>query len=356
MNDLFLRACRREPVERTPVWLMRQAGRYMSQYQDVRRKHSFLDMCHDPKLACEVTLTPVEVLGVDAAILFSDLLIPVQAMGLEIEFKESVGPVIHAPIRTEADLARIHVPDPASEMGFVMEAVRLLRERLEVPLIGFAGAPFTVASYMIEGGGSRNYLHIKQMMYTQPALWRKLMGLIADTLGKYLSAQVKAGAQALQVFDSWVGALSPEDYRRYALPYTARVIRAVKGKVPVIHFAAGAAGLLELMCEAGGDVIGVDWRVNLDDAWKRIGYGRGIQGNLDPTLLYSTPRQIERAVADLLARAGNRPGHIFNLGHGVLPTTPVENVQALVVAVRKHSARKPARKPAPTTSSGKRRG
>lgn len=339
MNDLFLRACRREPVERTPVWLMRQAGRYMRQYQAVRRQHTFLEMCHDPLLACEVTLTPVEVLGVDAAILFSDLLIPVQAMGLKIEFKETVGPVIHRPIRQEADLARLHVPEPAKELSFVLETIRLLRERLEVPLIGFAGAPFTVASYMIEGGGSRNYLHTKGMMYNQPELWRRLMSLIADTLGRFLAAQVKAGAQALQVFDSWAGALSPADYRRFVLPYSARVIRKVAGKVPVIHFASGAGGLLELMAEAGGDVIGLDWRVTLDEAWARVGHERGVQGNLDPALLFSSPRQIERAVKDILERAGGRPGHIFNLGHGVMPGTPVENVKALVRAVARHSRR-----------------
>jgi uroporphyrinogen decarboxylase len=287
-----------------------------------------------------VTLTPVEVLGVDAAILFSDLLIPVQAMGLKIEFKETVGPVIHRPIRQEKDLARLHVPDPKSEMGFVLEAVKLLRERLSVPLIGFAGAPFTVASYMIEGGGSRNYLHTKAVMHNQPELWRRLMSLITDSLGRFLSAQVKAGAQALQVFDSWVGALSPDDYRRFALPYSARVIRKVAGKVPVIHFASGAGGLLELMAEAGGDVIGVDWRLNLDEAWERIGPKRGIQGNLDPALLFSSPRQIERAVKEILTRANGRPGHIFNLGHGVLPGTPVENVKALVAAVAKHSRRR----------------
>jgi uroporphyrinogen decarboxylase len=337
VNDLFLRACSREPVERTPVWLMRQAGRYMRQYQALRRKRTFLEMCRDPQLACEVTLTPVEVLGVDAAILFSDLLIPVQAMGLEVEFKEAVGPVIHKPVRKGADLERLHVAEPVAEMPFVLETIRLLRQRLEVPLIGFSGAPFTVASYMIEGGGSRHYLRTKQMMYSEPALWRRLMGLISETLGKFLAAQVKAGVQALQVFDSWAGALSPEDYRRHALPYSARVIRAVRGKVPVIHFASGAAGLLELMPEAGGDVIGVDWRLGLDEAWRRIGYSRGIQGNLDPALLFASPRQIERTVCDILARAGGRPGHIFNLGHGVLPGTPVENVQALVAAVRKHS-------------------
>ncbi len=340
MNDLFLRACRREPVERTPVWLMRQAGRYMAEYQAVRRQHSFLEMCHDPRLACEVTLTPVEVLGVDAAILFSDLLIPVQAMGLEIEFQEAVGPVIHAPVRQAADLERLHVPDPVSEMPFVLEAIRLLRERLEVPLIGFAGAPFTVASYIIEGGGSRNYLHTKRLMHTEPDTWRRLMGLISESLAKFLAAQVRAGAQAVQVFDSWVGALSPEDYRRHVLPYSRRVIAAVKGKVPVIHFASGSAGLLELLSEAGGDVIGVDWRVSLDAAWERIGKERGIQGNLDPALLFASPKEIERSVKDILARAAGRPGHVFNLGHGVLPQTPVENVKALVAAVRRHSARR----------------
>ncbi|MFH0809660.1 MAG: uroporphyrinogen decarboxylase [Pseudomonadota bacterium] len=343
MNDLFLRACRREPVERTPVWLMRQAGRYMEQYQEVRRQHSFLEMCHNPEIACEVTLTPVEILEVDAAILFSDLLIPVQAMGLEIEFKESVGPVIHNPVRTEADLERLHVPDPKTEMPFVMEAIRLLRQRLEVPLIGFAGAPFTVASYIIEGGGSRNYLETKRIMHTQPRLWRGLMSLISESLAKFLAAQVKAGAQALQVFDSWVGALSPEDYRHHVLPYSRRVLAAARGKVPVIHFASGAAGLLELLRQAGGDIIGVDWRLGLDTAWQRIGHDRGIQGNLDPALLFATPRVIEQAVKDLLARAEGRAGHIFNLGHGVLPATPVENVKALVAAVAKYSRRRQPR-------------
>lgn len=338
---LFIKACRREEVERTPIWLMRQAGRYMAEYQDVRNKHSFLEMCKNPELAAEITMQPLERLGVDAAILFSDILIPVEAMGMRLEFKEGTGPIIHNPVRTGKEISALNVPEPEEKLPFVMDTIRLLRKRLDgkLPLIGFSGAPFTTASYMVEGGGSRNYLHTKSMMYNHPELFNGLMEKISTTLSLYLNAQIKAGVHAVQLFDSWVGALSPTDYERFVLPHTKRLIDAVSREVPFIHFATGSSTLLELMKKAGGDVIGVDWRINLDDAWKRIGYDVGIQGNLDPMVLFAGPAEIENRARQILNMAENRPGHIFNLGHGIHKETPVENVQTLVSAVKKHGRR-----------------
>lgn len=338
-NDLFLRACRLEETERTPVWLMRQAGRYMKEYQDLRKKHGFVGMYKKPEVAVEVTLQPVRALGVDAAILFSDILVPVEAMGIDVKFVEGEGPVLRTKSRKRADVDSWRVPDPDTHVPFVFEAIKLLRKRLEVPLIGFSGAPFTLASYVIEGGGSRDYIKTKSMMYNEPALWKAIMDKLTKTVASYVKAQVDAGVHALQIFDSWAGCLAPADYKRFVQPYTKKVIDSIKGEVPVIHFGTSTASLLELMREAGGDVIGVDWRINLDDAWSRIGYDRGIQGNLDPVALYGPQKEIAKRVKDILERAGGRPGHVFNLGHGILPSTPVENVKHMVKAVKKYSAK-----------------
>ena len=332
MNDRFLRACRREPVDRTPVWFMRQAGRYMAEYRRIRERHTLLDICRQPDLAAEVTLQPVDRLGVDAAILFSDLLLPLEPMGVPFDFVKGEGPVIHEPVRSAADVARLRKVDPRESLAHVLATIRILRRELadRVPLIGFGGAPFTLASYAVEGGPSGNYAKTKALMYGDPAAWHQLCDAFAATVGDYLVAQVEAGAQAVQVFDSWVGALSPDDYREFARPHTERLLAAVGAAgAPVLHFGTGTATLLEAMTEAGGDVIGVDWRVPLDEAWERIGADRAVQGNLDPTLLLGPANRMLSGAADVLRRAGGRPGHIFNLGHGILPETPVEHVQAL---------------------------
>lgn len=338
-NDLFLRACHLEETDRTPVWLMRQAGRYMKEYQKVRSKYGFVEMYKRPEVAVEVTLQPVKALGVDAAILFSDILVLVEAMGVDVKFTEGEGPRLHTKITGKKDVDSLYAPDPETDMPFVLKAIKLLRRRLEVPLIGFAGAPFTLASYVVEGGGSKSYLKTKAMMYNEPALWKALMEKLSRTVAAYLSAQVDAGVQAVQLFDSWAGALSPNDYHRFVQPYTKKAIDSINGKVPIIHFGTSTAGLLGLMRDAGGDIIGVDWRINLDDAWKRIGYDVGIQGNLDPATLFGSRKEILTGVKDILKRAGGQPGHIFNLGHGILPNTPVESVKLMVEVVKKYSAR-----------------
>jgi len=342
MNDIFLRACRGEEVEYTPVWLMRQAGRYMPEYMKIRRQHAFLDMCKNPELAAEVTMQPVERLNVDAAILFADILLPLEGMNFKLEFTKGEGPLIHNPVRSRKDVERIRVL-PGEEMTpYVMEAIRLLRKELatKVPLIGFAGAPFTLASYIIEGGSSRDYINCKKMMWGAPDLWHDLMVKVSQVILNYLQAQIRAGAQAVQLFDSWVGTLSREDYRQYVLPYSKLVLDGLKGLgVPVIHFANNGSTLLELVREAGGDVIGIDWRIDLDEAWARIGYDKGIQGNLDPAMLFAPRQVMEEKVKDILARANNRPGHIFNLGHGIHKDSKTENVIALVEAVHEFSRR-----------------
>ncbi len=341
-NDRFLKACRREEVDYTPVWLMRQAGRYMPEYMEIRNKSDFLTMCKTPEIACEVTLQPVNRLGVDAAILFADILLPLDGMGINLAFAKNEGPVISNPVRTAKDVENIRVIDAEEATPYVMEAIKLLRKELEgrVPLIGFSGAPFTIASYIIEGGGSKEYKNCKTMMFRAPEVWHSLMEKISEVLLRYLKAQIKAGAQAVQMFDSWVGALAPVDYATYVLPYSKYVLDGLKDEgVPVIHFANNASSMLELVAEAGGDVIGLDWRINLDVAWKRIGYDRAVQGNLDPFTLFGTPKVIEEKVKRILAMAENRPGHIFNLGHGINKETPVENVIALVEAVHKYSRR-----------------
>ncbi len=341
MDHRFLRACRREPTDCTPVWLMRQAGRYLPEYMAIRSRHGFLEMCRTPELAAEVTLQPVRRLGVDAAILFADILLPLEAMGLELRFGRDEGPVIDNPVRTAADVRRLRPADPEESLGYVMDAVRLVRRELEghVPLIGFAGAPFTLASYAIEGGGSRSYLACKRLMWESPAVWHALLERLADMTLRYLRAQIRAGAQAVQLFDSWVGTLSPDDYRDYVLPYSRHVLAGLRGEgVPVIHFANNASTLLELVREAGGDVIGLDWRVDLGEAWQRLGPGVAVQGNLDPAALLAPPAVIEAKVRAILAAAGGRPGHVFNLGHGIHKETPVEHVQFMVDTVHRASA------------------
>lgn len=336
----FMRACRREQVPHTPVWLMRQAGRYMKEYREVRARHGFLEMCKQPEVASEVTVYAAHRLNVDAAIIFADILLIIEPMGLELEFAKGEGPVIHNPVRAASDVGRVREVEDISSLDYVYEAVRITRRELRpnIPLIGFCGAPFTLASYICEGGGSKNYIHTKRLMYTDAGAWHELMSRIARALSRYLNAQIEAGAQAVQIFDSWVGALSPDDYREYVLPHTREVIKGVVPGVPVIHFGTGTGALLESMKEAGGDVIGLDWRVRLDEAWARLGEV-AVQGNFDSIALFTTPEIVRRRAKDVLEQAANRPGHIFNLGHGILPETPVENVVALVEAVHELSAR-----------------
>ncbi len=341
MNERFLKACRREPVDCTPVWFMRQAGRYMPEYQAVRASHSILEVCKTPELAAQVTLQPVERFPVDAAIIFADILLPLEPMGIRFDFAEGEGPIIQNPIRDRADVERLQVSD-GSALAYVGDSIKQARKALSglVPLIGFAGAPFTLASYAIEGGGSKQYLVTKQFMYREPEAWHRLMDKLARVVTNYLQLQIQAGAQAVQLFDSWVGCLSPGDYEEYVLPHVQLIFEGLKREgVPLIHFGTGTSALLRLMRKAGGDVIGVDWRVHLDEAWATIGYDVAIQGNLDPVSLFAPLHEIERRVEDILRRAGGRPGHIFNLGHGVLPNTPMEQVAATVELVHKLTQR-----------------
>lgn len=337
--DLFLRACRREPVPRTPVWFMRQAGRYMKEYRDLRAKHSLLELCRTPELAAQVTLQPIRKIGVDAAIIFADLLLPPQAMGMDLRFAEGEGPVLAPPIRSAEAVAKLGAVQDG-ELSYVAEAIRIVCRELagKTPVIGFCGAPFTVASYMIEGSGSRTFLNTKRMMYESPEVWQALMWKLVPVLAEYLKSQAAAGAGAVQIFDSWVGCLSPEDYRAYVLPHSRELIACVaEAGVPIIHFGTGTATLLELMREAGGDVIGqvigIDWRIDLGEAWQRVGYDVAVQGNLDPVTLFAPRELLRERVERILRSAAGRPGHIFNLGHGILPETPVENVQAVVEMV-----------------------
>jgi uroporphyrinogen decarboxylase len=338
---LLLRAARREPTPVTPVWLMRQAGRYLPEYRALRERHGFLELCRTPAAAAEVTLQPVRRFAVDAAILFADILLIVEPLDVGLEFARGEGPLIHRPLRSEADVARLKPVDVESAVGSVFETVRLVRRELPsaVTLIGFAGAPFTVASYVVEGGASRDFLWTKRLMYEAPAAWHRLLEILADATATYLNGQIDAGAQAVQLFDSWVGALAPDDYRAYVLPHSRAVVRALRPGTPVIHFGTGTAALLPLMREAGGDVIGLDWRVDLGHAWDVLGHDVGVQGNLDPAALLVGPALFRERVKAILARAGGRPGHIFNLGHGVHQTTPVEHVAALVDMVHELSAR-----------------
>jgi uroporphyrinogen decarboxylase len=338
----FLRACRRQPTSYTPIWLMRQAGRYMKEYRALRRKYSFLEMCKTPELAAEVTLLPVEKLNLDAAIIFSDILIPLEPMGIGLEFAAHEGPVFRHPVRDMKQIDGLRMIEPEEDISFLLKAIQTVRRELEgrIPLIGFSGAPFTLASYIVEGGHSKNYILTKGMMYQNGQAWHGLMEKLSEMLIRYLNAQVKAGVQALQLFDSWVGCLSPKDYEDYVLPYSKKVLEGVDRRVPIIHFATSSSTLLEHMKRAGGDVIGVDWRVDLEEAWKRLGYDVAIQGNLDPVILLGPPDLIEREVKRILDSVGARPGHIFNLGHGILPGTPVEHVSRLVEAVHQYSTGK----------------
>jgi uroporphyrinogen decarboxylase len=340
-NSPFLRACRHEPTDFTPVWLMRQAGRYMPEYRRVRAGQSFLELCRNPQLCSEIMCTAVEFLGVDAAIVFSDLLPILEPMGMDLEFAQGEGPHIHNPVRESADVERVVELESADALHFVMEAVRQTRADLpsHIPLIGFAGAPFTLASYAIEGGASRDFLHTKTLMFRDRAAWDALMSRLARAIVVYLNAQIAAGAQAVQLFDSWVGTLGPEDYRTYVLPYVQKVIAGITPGVPVISFATGNPQLLPLLAEGGASVISVDWRVRLDDAWRMIGHDRAIQGNLDPMALLADTTELRRRATNILDQAAGRPGHIFNLGHGVLQQTPPDNARALVDIVHELSAR-----------------
>ena len=337
----FLAACRREQTAYTPVWLMRQAGRYMEDYRKLRAQHDFLELCKQPDLATEITVTPVERLGVDAAILFADILLILEPMGVGLEYSKGDGPVIHRPVRSGKDIDSLNEFDTAQELSFVYDAVKGILKALDdkVPLIGFAGAPFTLASYLIEGGGSRNYVHTKKLFYGAPEAWKRLMERLAKVIAEYLNCQIAAGAQAVQLFDSWAGCLTPGDYKQFAMPYTKAVIDAITPGVSVINFSTGTAGSLKQIRAAGGDVIGLDWRVNLDEGWAAVGHDVAVQGNLDPVALFASPKEIKTRAADILRRASGRPGHIFNLGHGVLPETPVQNVIALVETVHELSAR-----------------
>jgi uroporphyrinogen decarboxylase len=331
-DSVFLKACRREPTPYTPVWFMRQAGRYMPEYRKIREQHSFLQLCRNPQLCSEIMCTAVEQLGVDAAIVFSDLLPILEPMGFLLEFAHGEGPVIHNPVREPADVDRITELDSADALNFVIEAVRQTRAELpaNIPLIGFAGAPFTLASYAIEGGASRDFLHTKTLMYRDREAWSELMNRLARSVVVYLNAQIAAGAQAVQLFDSWVGCLGPDDYREYVLPFVAQVVQGVTPGVPVISFATGNPQLVPVLAAGGASVIGVDWRVRLDEAWKMIGHDRAIQGNLDPLSLLADVKELRRRAGDVLAQAAGRPGHIFNLGHGIVPQTPVSSARSLV--------------------------
>ncbi len=337
----FLKACRLEPTPYTPIWIMRQAGRYLQEYREIRAKVSFLELCHRPDLAAEVTVTAAERLGVDAAIIFADILLVVEPMGIGLEFTKGDGPVIHRPVRTGADVKKLQPVDAQESLSFVFEAVRLARAALPpaIPLIGFAGAPFTLASYLIEGGGSRQYQHTKTLMYRDPAAWHDLMERLSAAVSEYLNGQISAGAQAVQLFDSWVGCLSPDDYREFVLPHSRRTIARLTPGVPVIHFGTDTATLLPLMRDAGGDVIGLDWRVDLGEAWAHLGPQVAVQGNLDPVALFAEPDEIRRQAGRILERAARRPGHIFNLGHGVLAQTPVDHLRALIDYVHEATQR-----------------
>ncbi len=354
MNDsVFLRACRREPTPYTPVWLMRQAGRYMPEYRALRERVPFLTLCKSPELAAQVTVEAVERLGVDAAIIFADILLILEPLGVRLEFSRGDGPVIHPPVRSGSDVDRLRDCHPAETVPFVFEAVCQARASLpqHIPLIGFSGAPFTLASYLIEGGSSRHYIETKRFMYADPGAWHALMERLVRLIAAYINGQIAAGAQAVQLFDSWVGCLSPADYRAFLLPHMKTLFREIVAGTPVIHFGTETAGLLELMAGAGGDVIGVDWRVDLDTAWRRIGFDRAVQGNLDPVVLFAPLAELRRQIARVLDAAAGRPGHIFNLGHGILPHTPVENVVALVEMVHEMSARGTSRRSATGGSS-----
>jgi uroporphyrinogen decarboxylase len=320
---------------------MRQAGRYMKEYRALRKKFSFLEMCKNPELAAMVTLQPIKRFNLDAAIIFSDILIPLEPMGVAFDFEKGEGPVFHHPLREIKDVEKLRIIEPEEDCAFLIKAIQIVRNELEgkIPLIGFAGAPFTLASYIVEGGHSKNYVLTKGLMYQNPSVWNGLMEKLSEVLVRYLNAQIHAGAQAIQLFDSWVGCLSPSDYEAYALPFSKKVIQGVDPDIPLIHFATSSSALLERMKQAGGDVIGVDWRIGIKKAWARIGYDLAIQGNLDPVLLLASYDLIEKEVRRILGQAEGRPGHIFNLGHGILPNTPVDHVSALIEIVHQYSSK-----------------
>ncbi len=353
VSSLFEQACRRIPVERTPVWFMRQAGRYMPEYRALRAKHTILEMCKRPDLAAEVTLQPVEALGVDAAIIFADLLLPVEPMGLQLQFVAGEGPQIGNPVRTAADIARLDI-NHVEDLGYVAEAIRLVCRSLDarrslhgkVPVIGFVGAPFTLASYIIEGGASRHYLLTKRLLFGEPALWTQLMAKLVLVLAAYAKSQVQAGAAAIQVFDSWAGALAPGDYERFVLPHSRALTGQIRRTgVPVIHFATGVGAYYPMLQKAGAEVLGLDWRVELDQVWRSIRYRAAVMGNLDPVALFAPLADLRSRVHDILDRAAGRPGHIFNLGHGILPETPVASVKAVVEMVHEYETSRSASGP-----------
>lgn len=339
-DSRFVKACKAQPVDRTPVWFMRQAGRYMAEYRAVRKQYSLIEICKKPAVAADVTITAAEALNVDAAIIFADLLLPLEVMGLPFHFSTGEGPVIEKPVRDQADVARLRT-DRAADLGYVAEAVRLVCKHFgaRLPVIGFCGAPFTLASYMIEGGGSRNYVHAKKMMYSSPTAWDELMHKLVSVVAEYAAEQARAGADVIQIFDSWVGCLSVEDYRKYVLPRTTELVKSLqKTGVPIIYFGTDSATLLRSMKETGAEVIGLDWRIPLDEGWKTLGSAGAVQGNLDPVLLFADWKELKSRAEDILRRAAGRPGHIFNLGHGILPETPVDNVKALARFVQERSA------------------
>ncbi|MGZ8592127.1 MAG: uroporphyrinogen decarboxylase [Actinomycetota bacterium] len=340
MNDRLLRALRREPVDRTPVWFMRQAGRYLPEYRELRGERDILEACQEPELAVEITLQPMRRMPLDAAIVFSDIMVPLAAIGVDVRIEPGVGPVVGAPIRAESDLARLRSLEPEADEPFLIETIRLLRKELEVPLIGFAGGPFTLASYLVEGGPSRDHVRTKALLHSEPETWAVLMERLSAIVRAHVLAQVEAGAQAIQLFDSWAGSLDADDYARSVAPYVPPILADLP--VPTIHFGVGTAHLLGAMRDAGGDAVGVDWRLPLDDAWERIGEDRAIQGNLDPAVCASTWDATRRKALDVLERAAMRDGHVFNLGHGVLPGTPVEHLQRLVDLVHERTERTPA--------------
>ena len=339
-NSIFVRACKSQPVDRTPVWFMRQAGRYMPEYRAVRKQYSLLEICKKPAIAAEVTITAAEALGVDAAIIFADLLLPLEVMGLPFHFSAGEGPVIEKPVRTKEDIARLRT-DRAADLGYVSEAVTLVARHFadHLPVIGFCGAPFTLASYMIEGGGSRNYVHTKKMMYNFPADWHELMQKLVAVTTAYSAQQVRAGADVIQIFDSWVGCLSVEDYLRYVLPHATGMVKQLqKTGAPIIYFGTDSATLLPAMKETGAEVIGLDWRIPLDEGWRSLNHACAVQGNLDPVLLFADWKELKHRAVEILHRAAGRPGHIFNLGHGILPETPVDNVKNLARLVQEYSS------------------
>lgn len=341
MNDRFLRACRGEPVDATPIWMMRQAGRYMSEYRAIRAKHTLLDICKTPELALEVTLQPLR-FGFDAAILFADILLPFEPMGAPFEFAKGEGPVVHEPIRSHAAVEKLRVIEPEEGLGYVLEAIKLLKKELKVPLIGFAGAPFTLASYLVEGGRTRDFLKTKRLMYSEPETWNLLMTKLSEVVRRFLHKQIDAGVDAVQLFDSWVGQLGPGDYVDYVQPHVAHILKDIEKRgVPVIHFGVGTQALLPVMREAGGTVIGLDWRTPIGETRDKLGYDVAVQGNLDPTVLFAPRAVAEKHAKRVLDDAAGKPGHIFNLGHGIMPETPVETVQAVVDFVHETSSKKP---------------